>query len=215
MTTTTTSSCTTTHGLQLPTADHTTTTITTTTTWYFCATLFRLFTRICSVFNDFFQQLSLYSVQWKGICELWIGKDLEGSDRGLILRHYPGFRLEGLGRNTENLCQYRRSPCRNLNPGPSKYEAGMLTTRPRHSVLRHVVGRHRPNKKEWNEFAKGPSIMWFLVKQELLGRIILLLRLLVSDRFRETSSWQFRTRMKLFPYFLQTSYSYYLFFFPS
>jgi hypothetical protein len=28
-----------------------------------------------------------------------------------------------------------RSPSRELNPGPAEYEAGMLTTRPRHSVL--------------------------------------------------------------------------------
>jgi hypothetical protein len=30
------------------------------------------------------------------IREWWIGKDLEGSGRGLILRNLPGIRLEGL-----------------------------------------------------------------------------------------------------------------------
>jgi hypothetical protein len=43
------------------------------------------------------------------------------SDRDLILRHYPGIHLEGLS----------RSPGRDLNPEPSEYEAGVLTTRPR------------------------------------------------------------------------------------
>jgi hypothetical protein len=43
-----------------------------------------------------FRQLRLYSVEWEVISEWWIGKDLEESNHGLILRHYPGIRQEGL-----------------------------------------------------------------------------------------------------------------------
>jgi hypothetical protein len=58
----------------------------------------------------------------------WIGKDLEDSGRGLILSYYlPG----GTEKNYENLRQDSRSPGRDLNPWPSEYEAGLLTTRPR------------------------------------------------------------------------------------
>jgi hypothetical protein len=39
----------------------------------------------------------------------------------------------GTEKTHENLNQYSRSPGRDLNPGPSEYEAGVLTTRPRHS----------------------------------------------------------------------------------
>jgi hypothetical protein len=60
--------------------------------------------------------------------------DLEGSGRGLILRYYPGISLEGLIMIRKKLNQNSRSPGRYLKPGPSKYEAGMLTTRPGRSV---------------------------------------------------------------------------------
>jgi hypothetical protein len=63
-----------------------------------------------------------------------IGKDLEGSGRGLVLRYYPGIRLARLRKTTINLSQDIRSPGRKFNPGPPKYEVGVLTTRPRRSV---------------------------------------------------------------------------------
>jgi hypothetical protein len=37
------------------------------------------------------------------IGKLWIGKDLEGSGHGLILRYYPCIRLGGLGKTIKNL----------------------------------------------------------------------------------------------------------------
>jgi hypothetical protein len=40
------------------------------------------------------------------------------------IRYYLGIRLERLRKITRNL---RISPRRNLNPGPTEYEAGMLT----------------------------------------------------------------------------------------
>jgi hypothetical protein len=50
----------------------------------------------------------------------------------LTLRYYLSIRREGLRKNTKNLTEDSRSPGRDLNPGPSKNEAGVLTTRPRH-----------------------------------------------------------------------------------
>jgi hypothetical protein len=44
------------------------------------------------------------------------------------LRYYPGICPEGLRKNTKTLSQDSRSPGRNLNPGPSESEAGVLTT---------------------------------------------------------------------------------------
>jgi hypothetical protein len=49
-----------------------------------------------SLFND-----SYYIVSNEGvISERWIGKDVEGSGCGLILRYYPSIRLEGLTKPT-------------------------------------------------------------------------------------------------------------------
>jgi hypothetical protein len=38
----------------------------------------------------------------------------------------------------ENLDQGSRYPCRDMNPGPPEYEAGVLTTQPRRSVWTNV-----------------------------------------------------------------------------
>jgi hypothetical protein len=64
-----------------------------------------------------------------------MGNHLEGSGRGLIFRYYSGSHLEGLRKTKINLDQDSRSPGRNLNLGPPEYEAGILTTRPRRSVM--------------------------------------------------------------------------------
>jgi hypothetical protein len=48
-------------------------------------------------------------------------------------------RLEGLREATRNLSQDSRSPGRDLNSGPPKYEAYFPTTRPRRSILRYHV----------------------------------------------------------------------------
>jgi hypothetical protein len=57
----------------------------------------------------------------------WIGKDLAGSGRGLILKYYPRIRLEELRKTTENLSQDSRSSGRKSNPWPPEYEAGVPT----------------------------------------------------------------------------------------
>jgi hypothetical protein len=57
------------------------------------------------------------------ISESLIGKDLEESGRGLILRYYIGIHLEELRKATKNLSRHSRSQCRDLNPRPPEYEA--------------------------------------------------------------------------------------------
>jgi hypothetical protein len=51
-----------------------------------------------------------------------------------MLRHYPNIHLEGLMKTTKNISQDSRCPGRDLNPGHTKYNAGVLTTRSRLSV---------------------------------------------------------------------------------
>jgi hypothetical protein len=69
------------------------------------------------------------------INELLIGKAEEGSDLGLILSHYPEIRVEGLSNIANNFSQDSRSPGRDFNTGPPEYEAGVLPSRPRRSVM--------------------------------------------------------------------------------
>jgi hypothetical protein len=54
--------------------------------------------------------------------------DLVGSGRALILRYYPGIPIEELRDIMKILRQNSRFPGRDLNPRPTEYEAGMLTT---------------------------------------------------------------------------------------
>jgi hypothetical protein len=51
----------------------------------------------------------------------------------LILRYYPRIRLEGLGKTAKPL-QDSRTPGPDLKPEPPEYEAGVLITRPQHTV---------------------------------------------------------------------------------
>jgi hypothetical protein len=43
---------------------------------------------------------------------------------------YPGICLKGLKITTKNFSQDSRSACRNLNPGLSGFETGVVSTRP-------------------------------------------------------------------------------------
>jgi hypothetical protein len=58
-----------------------------------------------------------------------------GSGRGRTLRFYPGIRVERLVKTMKNLREDSRSLGRDLNSGPPEYEAGVLTTQPRRSVI--------------------------------------------------------------------------------
>jgi hypothetical protein len=52
-------------------------------------------------FTTLFSVIRLYSVDVRVISEWWwIGKYLVGSGRGIILRYYPGIRLDGLRKTT-------------------------------------------------------------------------------------------------------------------
>jgi hypothetical protein len=57
----------------------------------------------CGLFYGAFSETKTRSIQggMKGWQVLWIGKDLEGSGCGLILRHSPGIRLERLRKTTK------------------------------------------------------------------------------------------------------------------
>jgi hypothetical protein len=57
-----------------------------------------------------------------------IGKEVEESGHGLILRYCPGIFLEGTTKITINLSEDNRSSGRDLNPGPPEYEAVLLAT---------------------------------------------------------------------------------------
>jgi hypothetical protein len=82
----------------------------------------RLVLFICSLFYGVFSLTKNIAIsEWR------IGKDLEGSGRGLILKYYSGIRVEGLRKTTKDLSQDSRFPVWDLSPGPPKYEAGVLT----------------------------------------------------------------------------------------
>jgi hypothetical protein len=57
----------------------------------------------------------------------------------LKVAYYPSIRPEEFRKTAKNTCQYSRSPGRDLKQNLPEYDAGVLTTRPRRSVL---VGRN-------------------------------------------------------------------------
>jgi hypothetical protein len=59
-------------------------------------------------------------MKWKGF-----GRKRSWPDSKVLFRHSPGESEE----KDESLSQGSRSPGGDLNPGPPKYEAGVLTTR--------------------------------------------------------------------------------------
>jgi hypothetical protein len=61
----------------------------------------------------------------------------------VILRYYPGIRMEGPNKTTRNLYQDSRSLGEDFNLGPPKYEAGVLIIQPRHSINDSIHG-------DWN-----------------------------------------------------------------
>jgi hypothetical protein len=99
------------------------------------------------------------------LSEWWIGKGLEGSDRGLILTCYPGNHLKEMGKTTK-ACQNIRSPGRNLNMGPPKYETGVITTLPRRSVNPRLlkVSMTTTIKKINQENSCYCSLKWLLIR---------------------------------------------------
>jgi hypothetical protein len=72
-----------------------------------------------SLFYDAFSVTSLYMIGW-------IGKDLVGSCRGLILRYYPGNNLERLSKITKNLNQDSRSSGPRIEPNTSRIRSRIV-----------------------------------------------------------------------------------------
>jgi hypothetical protein len=90
-----------------------------------CLCVFYLFAVYLSTI---FRWRRLYTVEWNGDKWMIKWKGLDGSCRGLILRHYSGVCLEIQRNTTKNLSQDIRSPGRDLNAGYCRHEARMLTT---------------------------------------------------------------------------------------
>jgi hypothetical protein len=65
-------------------------------------------------------------MNWKGFAIKWSWP---------IFKVLSWHSLEGLRETTKTLSEASWSPGQNLNLGPSKYEAGVLTTQPQHLVL--------------------------------------------------------------------------------
>jgi hypothetical protein len=112
--------------------------------------LFCLSWLVVSLFYDAFSVTRLYSVGDRMTCEWrWIGKDLVGSGHDLILRYYPGIRLEGLKKTTKNLNQDSRWPESRFEPGTygirsssvnyatTTFSASAGNRNPVHPVVRH------------------------------------------------------------------------------
>lgn len=65
-------------------------------------------------------------MNWKGYERKWLWANL---------RYYIDVCLNGLRKATKTLCHENRPARRGLNPKPVVYDAEMLTTRPRSSVI--------------------------------------------------------------------------------
>jgi hypothetical protein len=86
-----------------------------------------MFLFVYGLFNDAVSSSDYIAWNDRMINERWIGKDVEGSGRGLIEASIPVFFLEELRKTTENLSGKPLSGPR-LNPGTPEYKAGLPTT---------------------------------------------------------------------------------------
>lgn len=71
------------------------------------------------------QHVGYVNINGRIIDEWWLGKDLEGTSRGLIevlFQHFSGRTVE----NTKNLISDSRCPCWYSNPGPLEYNSKTL-----------------------------------------------------------------------------------------
>jgi hypothetical protein len=98
---------------------------------------------ICSLFNNALSVTNtIYSVEWMG--DTWMNWEGFGRKRSLlnfevISRHSPG----GTEETRQTPQSDSRSPGRAFNLGSPKYEAEVLTTRPRRSVVKHCISNQR------------------------------------------------------------------------
>jgi hypothetical protein len=90
-----------------------------------------------NLFYDAFSVARLYGVDDKAISEWWwIGKDLVGSGRGLILRYYPCIRLEWLRKTRTTSIRIAGSRGREFEPGISRIRSRSWLNK---SVLYHFL----------------------------------------------------------------------------
>jgi hypothetical protein len=74
-----------------------------------------------SLFYSAFSVTRLNSVDGRVTSEWWwTGKDLVGRGRDLILRYYPGIRMDGLRKTTKHLNQDSRSQGPRFESGTSR-----------------------------------------------------------------------------------------------
>jgi hypothetical protein len=104
--------------------------VTTCDTWLFMSLLLVIYFTY-----DAFSVTRIYGVDYRVISEWQIGKYLVGRCRGLILRSYFDIRLVTRSKTTKTSIRMAFCRGRDLKPGPPEYEAGVLTTRPRCSVV--------------------------------------------------------------------------------
>jgi hypothetical protein len=115
----------------------------------------------------------------------YVNDELERKRSWPNLRYCPDIRLKGLRKTTKKLIQDSRSPNRDLNPGPPKYERGEITSQPRrkqekaqiffnllslrltHCWWKHVWHCTEYLRKIWN----NSSIIWLMIFFERGGVI--------------------------------------------
>jgi hypothetical protein len=83
---------------------------------------------VSSLFYDALSVTRLYSVDDRVKSEWWwIGKDLVGSFRGLVLRYYHGIHWREWGKSWKTSIRIAGHRSRDLKSGPPEYYAGVLT----------------------------------------------------------------------------------------
>jgi hypothetical protein len=122
------------------------------------------------------------------ISKLWIGKGLVGIGRGLILRNYPGTRLEGLRKTTENLSQDSLSWGRDLNPRPSGYESRVRTRR-------HVTEFEQNASEIQNRFVITAPVLYGILVITWLSVVVIQTNhiLLLKNDKRPSNIWWNKT----------------------
>jgi hypothetical protein len=108
-----------------------------------------------SLFNDDFQQLRLYSDERNGGKWMINSKGCGRKRPRTNLMYYPGNCLEGLIKPRIN-CQDNKFMGSDMNTGPPEYEAGVWTTRPRHSVTLYGTATSLP---WWQDHATQTQVI--------------------------------------------------------
>jgi hypothetical protein len=87
---------------------------------------------------------------------------MEGSGRGLILRHNPGSCLEGMRKATKIFSQNYQYPGQDINPGLPEYESGVLTTRTQLSVI--IL---KPNEEDEGKYQLSYKSIYYQITNKI------------------------------------------------